>query len=153
MKWIAAHPDFVDLWFDDLDPADFVVEEYDNVQSPIEIARVLLGQADPGALARFDRVYDGGFDTAPPHWAGERLIELRDALAAIPDTRGPHEGFWRLDEATLAEVAPKLPWTKQYAGKPAELLRESVWAEWNTARTLHAFADRAVSSGLVIIWD
>ena len=153
MKWIAAHPEFVDLWYDDLEPDDFVVDEYDNVDGPIEVLRVLLGAADAGALARFERVYDDGFAQDPPNWAGDRLLALRDALSAVPDTSAPREGLWELADETVVALAPTLPWTSRYVGRPADVLRESILAEWHTARTLHAFVDRAVTDDLAIIWD
>ena len=153
MKWIAAHPEFVDLWYDDLEPDDFVVDEYDNVDGPIEVLRVLLGAADAEALARFDRVYDDGFTHDPPNWTDERLLALRDALSAVPDPAGPREGFWALADETVVALAPQLSWTSRYVGRPADVLRGSILAEWDTARTLHAFVDRAVADDLVIIWS
>ena len=155
MKWIAAHPEFVDLWYDDVDieTGDFIVEEYDNVDLPVQTARVLLGAADPHALERFDRIRGDGYGKRPPHWADDSLLALRDVLAVIPDPSQPRAGVWRLDDPVVDDLTGKLPWTRRFADEPLAERRQSIEAEWLTARTLHTFVEKAVSDGLVVIAD
>jgi hypothetical protein len=114
---------------------------------------VLLGAADPEALATFDRLHDEGWRERPPHWAGERLLAFREALAAVPDPDAPREGLWRLDDATVEDLTATLPWTRQFASSSLAERRSSVEAEWHTARTLYRFVDEAIGDGLVVIAD
>jgi hypothetical protein len=154
VKWIAARPGFVERWYeDDVDPGDYVVDEFDNVDAPLDVARVLLGEADPPALTVVDKLHDEGWSHDPPHWSGERLRAFRDALGRIPDTRGPQEGYWRLDDAAVEALSGKLSWTRRYADSPVEARRQSVKAEWNTARQLHTFLAEAVAAGYEVIAD
>ena len=154
MKWIAARPGFVELWFDDdVDPDEYVVEEFDNVEGPFDTARVLLFEADPQALATVDRLHDEGWGHEPPHWRGESLRAFADALAHVPDTQGPQDGFWRLDDAAVDAVTPKLAWVSRHADRPVEVRRETVLAEWNSARQLHNFLADALKAGHDVIAD
>ena len=154
MKWIAARPGFVDRWHDDdIDAAEYVVDEFDNVDGPFDTARVLLLEADPLALATVDRLHDDGWAHDPPHWRGESLRAFAEALGHVPDTRGPQDGFWRLDDAAVETVTPKLSWVSRQADRPIEVRRQSILAEWNTARQLHNFLAEAFDKGNEVIAD
>jgi len=154
MRWLAARPGLVERWYDDdIDPEEFVVDEFDNVDEPLDTARVLLFEADPLALATVDKLHDEGWGNDPPHWRGESLRALAEALGHIPDTRGPQDGFWRLDHAAVEAVTPRLSWTSRQADRPVEVRRQAILAEWNTARQLHNFLTGAIEAGNEVIAD
>ena len=59
----------------------------------------------------------------------------------------------RLDDAAVETVTPKLSWVSGQADRPIEVRRQSILAEWNTARQLHNFLAEALDKGNEVIAD
>ncbi|GIJ67888.1 hypothetical protein Voc01_028050 [Virgisporangium ochraceum] len=154
VRWISVRPGFIPLWDDDeADIEDWSVDELDKPDELVEVLRILLGGADPAALAEFDRLHNDGWRQSPPQWTGERLRRFSAVTGRVPDPRGPVEGYWELADATVADLAPKLPWTQRYVGRPVEEVRRSIRLEWLGAYGLHQFLADAVAGGNEVVAD
>lgn len=148
VRWIALEPGFVRLWqVEQVDIDGWFVTALDHVEEPVHVLRVLLGEADPVGLAEFDRLHHEGWGEDPPNWTGERLRAFSAAAGRLPDPRGPVHGYWELPDDVVVELAPKLPWSKQFADGPVAEARESIQLEWSGARRLHRFLAEAVAAG------
>jgi hypothetical protein len=151
-----VRPGLLERWYDDddeLDMDDWQVDEIPKVDEAVHVARVLLGAADPAALAVFDRLHDGGWALRPPHWSGERLRAFSEALGRIPEPGEPATGYWALGDDTVTELTPKLPWSSRYVDSPMATRRESILAEWMTARNLYLFLAQALAAGNDVVVD
>ncbi len=154
MRWIALQPGFVELWdVDQVDIDGWFVDDLDKPEESIHILRVLLGEADPGGLAEFDRLHHEGWAEHPPNWTGERLRAFSAAAGRLPDPRGPADGYWELTDDTVVGLAPKLPWSKQFVGGPVAAARDSIRLEWLSAYRLHRFLADAVAAGNDVVAD
>jgi len=154
VRWISLRPGFIPLWYiDEVDIDEWFVEDLEKPDELVEVLRVLLGEADPAGLAEFDRLHNNGWREYPAQWTGERLRQFSAATGRLPDPRGPVEGYWEFADDTVVDLAPKLPWSKRYAGHPVEEVRRSIRLEWLGAYRLHQFLADAVAAGNEVVAD
>jgi hypothetical protein len=151
---MSLRPGFIPLWYvDEVDIDGWLVESLEEPGERVRVLRVLLREADPAGLAEFDRLHNEGWREDPPQWTGERLRQFSEAAGRLPDPGGPVEGYWELSDDTVVDLAPKLPWSKRYAGRPVEEARSSIRLEWLSACRLHQFLADAVAAGNEVVAD